>query len=188
VKLPNGDRAVIDERKLREYLLSESHPVGRFKAVFFRALGYSAALCSRLELDLRQHAQTDDAIPTDATEYGQKYEIRGRLLGPNGKESASCLDCSERRAIPTTHYSISRRTKMRFRELDTVVLDRDLPEQGLRAGDLGAVVSIYPPEGLEVEFVSASGRTEALVTLSSSDVRAVEDRDLIAVRRLERSA
>jgi len=76
---------------------------------------------------------------------------------------------------------------MRFQELQAVVLNRDLPEQGLRKGDLGAVVQIYEPDGLEVEFVSASGRTEALVTLNEADVRAVADGDLMAVRQLERS-
>lgn len=73
-----------------------------------------------------------------------------------------------------------------FRELDTVVLARDLPEAGLRAGDLGAVVLVYgppeAPEGLEVEFVTASGRTQALRTLEPDDVRAVRDDDLLAVR------
>jgi hypothetical protein len=29
---------------------------------------------------------------------------------------------------------------MKFKQLDTVVLDRDVPESGLRRGDLGAVV------------------------------------------------
>ncbi len=46
-----------------------------------------------------------------------------------------------------------------IRELDTVVLLRDLPETGLRVGDLGAVVMVYGLEALEVEFVTASGRT-----------------------------
>jgi hypothetical protein len=77
---------------------------------------------------------------------------------------------------------------MRFNLLDTVVLDRDLPERGLRRGDLGAVVEIYDPDGLEVEFVTASGRTEALVTLNVADVRAVKDGDLITVRPFDRSA
>ena len=77
---------------------------------------------------------------------------------------------------------------MRFKELETVVLNRDLPEQGLRKGDLGAVVQVYEPDGLEVEFVSASGKTEALVTLKEGDVRAVADGDLIAVRQVDRSA
>ena len=77
---------------------------------------------------------------------------------------------------------------MRFKTLETVVLNRDLPEQGLRRGDLGAVVQVYEPDGLEVEFLSASGRTEALVTLKEGDVRAVADGDLLAVRQLDRSA
>lgn len=77
---------------------------------------------------------------------------------------------------------------MRFKELDTVVLDRDLPEHGLRKGDLGAVVQVYEPEALEVEFVTASGRTQALVTLMAGDVRAVKDEHLISVRSLAHSA
>jgi len=77
---------------------------------------------------------------------------------------------------------------MSYSLLDTVVLARDLPEHDLRAGDLGAVVEVYAPDGLEVEFVTASGRTKALVTLDSRDVRPIADSDLIAVRSLERSA
>jgi hypothetical protein len=69
-----------------------------------------------------------------------------------------------------------------FRELDTVVLIRDLPEAGLRNGDLGAVVQVYGNEALEVEFVTASGRTQALLTLPVTDVRPVRDDDLIAER------
>lgn len=71
---------------------------------------------------------------------------------------------------------------MKYRVLDTVVLDKDLPDHGLRKGDLGAVVEVYEPDGLEVEFVTASGRTEALVTLNAGDVRPVADDDLVSVR------
>ena len=71
---------------------------------------------------------------------------------------------------------------MIYKLLDTVVLDRELPEHGLRNGDLGAVVEVYAPDGLEVEFVTASGKTQALVTLNLKDVRPVQDSDLIAVR------
>lgn len=69
-----------------------------------------------------------------------------------------------------------------FRELDTVVLIRDLPEAGLRSGDLGAVVQVYGDEAVEVEFVTAAGRTQALLTLPITDVRPVRDDDLLAVR------
>jgi hypothetical protein len=77
---------------------------------------------------------------------------------------------------------------MKFKQLETVVLDRDVPESGLRKGDLGAVVQTYEPDGLEVEFVTASGRTQALVTLRVTDVRPVMDEDLISVRQLRRGA
>ena len=77
---------------------------------------------------------------------------------------------------------------MSYALLDTVVLVRDLPEHGLRSGDLGAVVEVYSPDGFEVEFVTASGRTKALVTLAYRDVRSIADSDLVAVRSLERSA
>ena len=70
--------------------------------------------------------------------------------------------------------------------LDTVVLTRDVPTAGLRQGDLGAIVEIYGPDAFEVEFVAASGRTQALVTLSVSDIRHVDDRDLVAVRSLDK--
>ena len=70
---------------------------------------------------------------------------------------------------------------MDFALLETVVLNRDLPAHGLRAGDLGAVVEVYP-DGVEVEFVQASGATKALVTLKASDLRAVAASDMLAVR------
>jgi len=71
---------------------------------------------------------------------------------------------------------------MKFALLDTVVLNRDLPQHGLRAGDLGAVVELYGPDGVEVEFVRASGQTKALVTLKTSDLRLVAESDILAVR------
>jgi hypothetical protein len=77
---------------------------------------------------------------------------------------------------------------MTYRILDTIVLDRDLPDHGLRKGDLGAVVEVYEPDGLEVEFVTASGRTAALLTLNARDVRPVGDDDLISVRTCRPSA
>ena len=77
---------------------------------------------------------------------------------------------------------------MTYRVLDTVVLARDVHEHGLRKGDLGAVVEVYEPDGLEIEFVTASSRTAALLTLNALDVRPVADDDLISVRTCRRSA
>ena len=71
---------------------------------------------------------------------------------------------------------------MKYKVLDTIVLMTVLPEYKLRKGDLGAVIHVYEPDGSEVEFVTASGRTEALVTLKANNVRLVFDNDLVAVR------
>jgi hypothetical protein len=69
-----------------------------------------------------------------------------------------------------------------FHTLDVVVLTTDLPAQGLKRGDLGAVVDVYSPDAIDVEFVTASGRTQALITVRASDIREVGDNDLVAVR------
>jgi acetolactate synthase regulatory subunit len=71
---------------------------------------------------------------------------------------------------------------MAFKPLDTVVLLRDITRHGLKSGDMGAVVEVYPPDALEVEFVVASGRTKALLTLKVSDVRSIRGSDMPAVR------
>lgn len=68
--------------------------------------------------------------------------------------------------------------------LDTVVLARDIPEHGLRRGDVGAVVDIYGPDAVEVEFVTGAGRTQALLTLAATDIRPVADTEILAARAL----
>ena len=71
-----------------------------------------------------------------------------------------------------------------FKLLDTVALTHDMPAAGLLRGDLGAIVEIHNQDALEVEFVAASGRVQALLTLGALDVRQLGDQDLIAVRSL----
>ena len=87
MKLPGVERAVIAPAKIRDYLLSTSHPVGRFKAPFFASLGYTRANWRRLEEDLRDLAVSGDAELGKGSAYGQKYEIRGILTGPSGRSA-----------------------------------------------------------------------------------------------------
>ena len=77
---------------------------------------------------------------------------------------------------------------MKYKLLDCVVLKHNLPEHELRAGDLGTVVEIYEPDGLEVEFVKTSGETLAVVTMSENAVRPIEPADMVSVRSLSRVA
>ena len=88
MQIPNADRALIDPVKLHGYLLSRGHPVGRFKAAFFIALGYSSEQWQELEADLRSQHLSRDATLEGQTPYGRKYSIRASLLGPSGSSAA----------------------------------------------------------------------------------------------------
>ena len=81
-------RAFIEPAKLRDYILSPAHPVGRFKAAFFAALGYSRDQWPKLADDLRtQHlAQEAEGVETNA--FGTKYRIVALLTGPGGRAAA----------------------------------------------------------------------------------------------------
>jgi len=74
-------------------------------------------------------------------------------------------------------------------ELETVALTHDIPEHGLKEGDIGAVVHCYGDrDAFEIEFVTAEGRTIAVLTLSIADIRQVGGREVLHVRPLEQVA
>jgi hypothetical protein len=72
-----------------------------------------------------------------------------------------------------------------FKELDTVVLNRDLAEHGLKRGDVGAIVHCHPDgAAYEVEFVNAGGGTVALLTLKPADIRLMAPTEILHARQL----
>ena len=73
-----------------------------------------------------------------------------------------------------------------IRELDSVVLTTDLPEHGLKSGDIGTVVLAHRNGvGYEIEFVTLDGETVAVVSVLASQVRPVGQREIAHVRALE---
>ena len=73
-----------------------------------------------------------------------------------------------------------------MREHDSVVLLRDLNNEGLKAGDVGTIIHIHNVgEAFEVEFVTMMGRTVAIATISATDLRPVNPRDITHVRELQ---
>jgi uncharacterized protein DUF6883 len=86
VRLSSRD-AIIPPDKLRDYLLSTTHPDGRGKAEYLGRLGYSQDTAGKLDPDLREQILSLDAQPGRPSPYGQKYEILGPLTGPNGKNA-----------------------------------------------------------------------------------------------------
>jgi hypothetical protein len=84
MKLPRADSAIVDDAKVRDYLLSPEHPVGRFKAVFFGALSYRRDQWQQLREDLLDLGRSGTTEKGSKTQFGQKYEVRGILQGPSG--------------------------------------------------------------------------------------------------------
>ena len=73
-----------------------------------------------------------------------------------------------------------------IKEFDRVVLVSDLPEHHLRAGDVGVVVLIHSKDaGYEVEFFTLKGQTLDVVTVEASQVRPVENTEVMHARPLE---
>src|SRR5690606_30511695 len=105
-----------------------------------------------------------------------------RTSGPPGPHP-NRLDCRCWRRPSSFHHCVSRLMSIQLHE--EVILARDVPQHGLRLGDVGTVVHVYPKGGLEVEFFTAAGKTRAVVTLRGADVRAATDNDVVAVRTLD---
>ena len=73
-----------------------------------------------------------------------------------------------------------------------VVLTRDLPEEGLRAGDVGVIVEHYParaniPEGYELKIFTANSQTITVISVPASAVREATKREVLSVREMARA-
>ena len=72
-----------------------------------------------------------------------------------------------------------------IKEHDRVVLKNEIPEQGLKTGDVGTVIHVHRKgEAFEVEFVALDGETLAIATLDASQVRPVQKREITHTRLL----
>jgi len=73
-----------------------------------------------------------------------------------------------------------------IKEHDCVVLTSDLPGNSLQCGDVGTVVHVHR-EGAayEVEFITLTGKTVAVVTVLPSQCRPISHRDISHVRELQ---
>jgi hypothetical protein len=70
-------------------------------------------------------------------------------------------------------------------EHDRVVLTTNIDAERLTAGDVGTVVHIYSDaKAYEVEFVTLSGQTAAVVTLEADHIRAVRGGEIPHARQL----
>jgi hypothetical protein len=90
MQLPNGLQAYIPPQKLRAYLLSETHAVGKAKAKFFRALGFNETNIFLLEQGVLTIAHGATVQEVVAAPHGTKYVLEGVLETPGGTSPRIC--------------------------------------------------------------------------------------------------
>jgi Domain of unknown function (DUF4926) len=72
-----------------------------------------------------------------------------------------------------------------IKEHERIVLTKDVPAEGLLAGDVGTVVHVYRDgQAYEVEFVTLDGQTAAVVTVEAADARPVGPREITHAREM----
>jgi hypothetical protein len=89
MRLPNGENAVVDIRKLTDYCLNIDNPRGSHKArVFAAALGITVENAAELREKLLDAARTTEAaVLGEIDVYGQRYTVDFKLTTSVGTAS-----------------------------------------------------------------------------------------------------
>jgi hypothetical protein len=84
MKLPNGERAIVDRRKLEEYCLNPHHPRGRNKARVFASTGIAQTDAEEVREALLAAARSAEAVRGGPSAYGERYIIDFDLVRQAG--------------------------------------------------------------------------------------------------------
>jgi len=84
MKLPRNNEAVIPEKKITHYLLSDAHPLGRAQAKYFKVLGYNEENAVKPWEGLLAVAAEGIVAEVIDTPFGAKYVVDGDLMTPVG--------------------------------------------------------------------------------------------------------
>lgn len=87
MKIPGANRAFVDAAKLKDYLLSPTHDEGRFKARFFRSLGFRQETWRDLQSIFQKVPEQFEAVEVQETAFGRMFECGFSLCAPNGQRS-----------------------------------------------------------------------------------------------------
>ena len=80
MKIPGN--VYIAPEKITQYLLKKREEDD--KSNFLAGAGYSLNSADLLEIEIRLQLEKYEAVLYDQTEYGDKYQIYGELIGVNG--------------------------------------------------------------------------------------------------------
>ena len=85
MNIPNGEHALVEHEKVRDYLLNETHPDGFGKAAFFKALGFQREAWAALADAFRQVGRDFPVTKSMTSAHGRKYIVDGALQTPVGQ-------------------------------------------------------------------------------------------------------
>jgi uncharacterized protein DUF6883 len=84
-QLPRVANAILDDRKITQYLLSTVHPIGASKAKFFMSFGFSPANWAELKRALLNHPLNNPVTDQTSNPFGQKFEVSCSLIAADGR-------------------------------------------------------------------------------------------------------
>jgi hypothetical protein len=85
MKMPGGDAAIVDRRKLTAYCLNPEHPRGKHKARVFATLGFTVENADELRATLLKAAGSNEAQVAASDQFGDRYVLEFEIEGPQGK-------------------------------------------------------------------------------------------------------
>ena len=143
------------------HILSKTHPIGKTKALFFEQAGYTI----RNQVYCERECWREVRKTRSCNYY---------LVDRRGYFNSKIHNC-----VPEPVEEED------MKELDTVVVNKDIPNHRIERGDIGVVVHTYEDKAaVEVEFVSGEGTTLGVITLQSEDVRLMKKDEILHVREL----
>jgi hypothetical protein len=105
-------------------------------------------------------------------------KITGYLLSTKHRDGRSKAEFFTRLGFSSDEW-----VELMAKELESVVLATDLPEYGLKQGDIGTIVLVHGDgKGYEVEFMTLDGETVAVISLLPSQVRPIGRREIAHAR------
>ncbi|MBI5388483.1 MAG: hypothetical protein HZA90_27780 [Verrucomicrobia bacterium] len=75
MRLPQGNRAFVDDAKLVSYCLNPDHARGKHKARRFAAVGITEASAPILKAALLEAAETGAAVASESDPHGPRYVV-----------------------------------------------------------------------------------------------------------------
>ena len=85
MKMPNNDQSIVADNKITDYLLSETHNIGKHKAAFFKRFGFDLENIELFRDALIQHSFDREVDKTKISDFGEKFELKCTIETPDSR-------------------------------------------------------------------------------------------------------